>query len=406
MKHLTCCAVLFTALSLPLQANENTWAQWLKTTVERHPLMQAYQYDINAANYNAAAMAKPIYNPSLNTSVEREGDETNFQVGLSSDIDWWDTRAAQSELGRLQAEQSTLAMTITTNDLLADILSAQINVQLGQQAYELARLQVEQDLTLLKLTQEQLAAGESNQTDLAMAKSVVAQGMVAENEQLNEWLNAQKLLRTLAGEQAENVLIDDAFWQSQPVMLKQDQLKELPLVKHARLDWLAATAMAEQQATANKPVPNIGFGVGRQEGESLVSLNLSIPIQFRNDFSEVISASREQALASEQRLHAQWRDTKETVENLAQRLQQTRQRFRQWQQLHDNAMTEQVEVLQQRYAQGDLSLADYQWQLQQLRDGIQAGLKLQSNYQLTYVAYLHATATLAQQVYSLIPQER
>ena len=124
------------------------------------------------------------------------------------------------------------------------------------------------------------------------------------------------------------------------------------------------------------------------------------------DRSEVALAARELALASEERLHAQMRDTREAVRNLAEQLQQTRLRFEQWQALHDNEMTEQVEVLQQRYAQGDLSLADYQWQVQQLRDGMQAGLTLQKNYQQTYVAYLHITAALADVVSSLISREQ
>ena len=286
MKQRTCCAVLLAVLTLPSLASEQPWAQWLITTVERHPVMRAYHYDTRAGEYNAAAMAKPIFNPSLDTSVEKEGDETNFQIGLSSNIDWWDVRAAQTELGRLHAEQSTLAVTIATNDLLAQILNAQISVELGRQAYELARMQVEQDLRLLTLTEQQLAAGEINETELAMAKSVVAQGMVAENEQLGEWLNAQKLLRTLAGDQAENVVIDNAFWLGKVAVPTPEQLLALPIVKQARLAWLASTATADQQQVANKPVPTIGFGVGRQAGESLVSLNVSVPIQFRNDYSE------------------------------------------------------------------------------------------------------------------------
>ena len=406
MKLQLCGAALMTALSFPVIAGEQPWANWLMSTVERHPIMQAYQYENSAAKYQAQALTKPIYNPSLDTSMEREGSETNFQIGLSSDIDWWGVREAQSEVGRLQAEQRALAVQIATNDLLAQILNAQIDVQLGQQGYELARMQVEQDLRLLRLTEQQLAAGEVNRTELAMAKSVVAQGMVAENERLSAWLSAQKTLRTLAGEQAADVTVNQAFFAAQLRAPAPQQLLALPAVKQARLEWLAATASANQQQTANKPVPNVGFGVGRQAGESLLSVNVSVPIQFRNNFSEVALAARELALASEERLHAQLRDTREAVRNLAEQLQQTRLRFELWQALHDNEMTEQVDVLQQRYAQGDLSLADYQWQVQQLRDGMQAGLTLQKNFQQTYVAYLHITAGLADVVSSLISSEQ
>ena len=230
--------------------------------------------------------------------------------------------------------------------------------------------------------------------------------MVAENERLSAWLSAQKTLRTLAGEQAADVTVNQAFFQAQLRAPAPQQLLALPAVKQARLEWLAATASANQQQTANKPVPNVGFGVGRQAGESLLSVNVSVPIQFRNNFNEVALAARELALASEERLHAQLRETREAVRNLAEQLQQTRLRFEQWQALHDNEMTEQVGVLQQRYAQGDLSLADYQWQVQQLRNGMLAGLMLQKNYQQTYVAYLHITAGLADVVSSLISSEQ
>ena len=123
MKLQFCGAALMTALSFPVLAGEQPWANWLMSTVERHPTMQAYQYETSAAKYQSQALTKPIYNPSLNTSVEREGSETNFQIGMSSDIDWWGVREAQSEVGRLQAEQRALAVQIVTNDLLAQILN-------------------------------------------------------------------------------------------------------------------------------------------------------------------------------------------------------------------------------------------------------------------------------------------
>lgn len=399
-------AALFIALSLPLQAQEQSWARWLMTTVEQHPVMQAYQHELSASDYAAAAAAKPLFNPSLETSIEREGDTNNYQVGLSTDIDWWNVQDSQSRVGELFRQQSVLAVTIATNDLLAKIVTAQTNVALGQQAFELARMQVEQDLALLALTEQQLAAGEISNTELAMAKSLVAQGMVTESERLTDWLTARQTLRALAGERAEKMSINGAFWESGLTELTAAQVMDLPVVRQARLEWLTASAQAQQQQTAAKPVPNIGVGVGRQAGESLLSVNLSMPIQWRNNYSEVVNAASERALASEQRFKAQLLNNREAVRNLAERVQQSRQRLVQWQSLHDNEMTEQIAVLQHRYAQGDLSLVDYQWQVQQLRSGKQAELTLQRNFQLTYIAYLQVTAQLAQQVSSFISSEQ
>ncbi|MGY8897517.1 MAG: TolC family protein [Paraglaciecola sp.] len=181
---------------------------------------------------------------------------------------------------------------------------------------------------------------------------------------------------------------------------------KLPEVQRSRLNWLEAKQEADRQVQANKPVPNLGVGVGKQAGESIISLNVSVPIQWRNDYREVNEAAREAALASEQQLHAKMLSAQEKLRSLRLQFRQTQQRYEQWRDLHENYLSEEITVLQNRYAQGDLSMADYQWQVQQLRAGMQAGLTLKQNYQITFIAYLHATGRLAAYVLSLNLQEQ
>ena len=407
MKHRFLGAGLLLALSTSLCAAESTsWSKWAMQTVRQHPTMQAYTHQMTASEYSAAAMARPLYNPSFDSSLEREGDETNFQVGLSSDIDWWDVKQSRTGLGDLMAQQGRLGVTIITNDLLAELMRAQVQAEMSEQAYEIARLQVRQDLQLLELTRAQLDAGEVSHTEVAMAKAVVGQGMVSENERMQDWLDARQALRALAGEQAMYHPVSEAFWQQAMPGNTPIEVARLPALQQARINWLSAQADADIQLKSNKPVPNIGVGVGRQAGESLVSLNVSLPLQWRNDYSEVNDAAREAALASEQEMHALMRSTKETLDNAALRLNQTKERFLQWQALHEDDLANEVKVLQSRYAQGDLSLSDYQWQVQQLRDGMQAGLTLKGNFQLARIEYLHITARLANHISSLNSQEQ
>lgn len=404
--HMLTAGMLLT-LGLPVHASQQlSWAGWLMQSVEQHPTMQAYNHLQTSSELSALGMAKPLYNPSLNTSIEQEGSDTNFQIGLSSDIDWWDMKATRTELGNLSAQQARVDKTIITNDLLADIMTAQVQTALGEEAYELAKLQVEQDLKVLQLTRDQLSAGEVNRTEVAMAKAVVGQGMVLENERLSEWLGAQQSLRELAGERAQSYTIDHAFWGSSIASTAGVDVIKLPEVQRSRLNWLEAKQEADRQVQANKPVPNLGVGVGKQAGESIISLNVSVPIQWRNDYREVNEAAREAALASEQQLHAKMLSAQEKLRSLRLQFRQTQQRYEQWRDLHENYLSEEITVLQNRYAQGDLSMADYQWQVQQLRAGMQAGLTLKQNYQITFIAYLHTTGRLAAYVLSLNLQEQ
>lgn len=391
--------------SQSVHARIDNWAQWLLMTAEQHPSIQAVKHDLSAAGFNASALSMPLYNPSLDTSVEREGDEVNFQVGLSTSIDWHNVRSAQSALGKLQQQQSELAYRIATNDVLTQIVTAQINVLFARESYDLAKLHVEQNLQLLALARKQLDAGEVSYTDLAIAKSVVAQGIVVENEHLNAWLDAQQKVSALVDGDVSHYAISPAFWRAEINLPSAEQLMLLPVIQQLRLDWLIAAQAADVQRVANKPVPNIGLGLGQMAGEPLMSVNVSVPLQWRNDYGNASQAALERALASEQRLKAALLTTRESVAMRVKQLRQTQLRYEQWQRLHGNEMSVQLTVLRQRYEQGDLALADYQEQVQDLWAGMQAALTIEQNYRLAYIAYLHTNAALAAHVSSLVKSE-
>lgn len=168
----------------------------------------------------------------------------------------------------------------------------------------------------------------------------------------------------------------------------------LPQSQVARFSWLVAKQQAANERQGNKPVPVIGLGAGKQAGEGLVSLNVSVPLQWRNDFSDANAAANEQALSAELMFKNTLQAQKSAVSLAYRNALQHRQRFQRWQQLSAGQLDQQFSVLQSRYAQGDLSMADYQNQITQLRQGKRAALALETAFKESHLTWLQVTATL------------
>ena len=94
---------LFVAVSLAISSSyanaQQLPEQWQKT-VQQHPSVEAAQQQAEALIQQGKQLNQPLYNPSLSSRLEREGDINNYAVGLSQTLDWStrnEARASQSD---------------------------------------------------------------------------------------------------------------------------------------------------------------------------------------------------------------------------------------------------------------------------------------------------------------------
>ena len=376
-------------------ANESAdWASMTLGTINENPQLQAQQRAVSANRYGRKAASRPLFNPELQTSLEREGEETNYQIGLSSQIDWWDVKQTRTDVAEAQFSLAEAELSALTNQLLARLVDAQLNGYLARKALALASEQVSRDYAMLSLSERQLAAGEIAQTDVAIAKAILADSLVWEGEASFAVLQAEQTLEQLGAGDMGFPAIPDAVWQDEPALLPVSDIMALPQSQVARFSWLVAKQQAANERQGNKPVPVIGLGAGKQAGEGLVSLNVSVPLQWRNDFSDANAAANEQALSAELMFKNTLQAQQSAVSLAYRNALQHRQRFQRWQQLSAGQLDQQFSVLQSRYAQGDLSMAAYQNQITQLRQGKRAALALEAAFKESHLTWLQVTATL------------
>ena len=391
MKKYISIFALIVGAGLPVSAAQHNWAQRVLTSVNAHPVISEATHELESSKYFSQAMAQPIFNPELEVSVEQEGSVTNYQLGISSQLDWWDTSTMLGELGRIEYTVAELDLALIRNELLAEFITAQLEVKIADQALVLASEQVELSLAMLSLAVRQLNAGQANDADVADAKASLANAMVEEIEVQNAAIEAHQVLANMRANNADVDLIPADFWQPVPIIRSPESL---PAVKQAHLLWLASKQQAQVARYENKSTPSVGIGAGKQDGENIITLNVSMPLQIRNNYADANNGFAAQSMAAEMAMKNVMLSAKNELNATEEKLVQTRKRYQQWKAISNNDFDKQIDTLRGRYTSGDLSMSAYQNQIQQLHEGKRAELALEAAFKQTHIDYLRATAQL------------
>ena len=146
-----------------------SWERWFSRQINQHPEVVAAKESMHAAFSMADGRERPLYNPELETEVEREGEENNYRVGLSPTVDWWDKREARIVQAGSSREAARQNFALTVQQKTAEALRTLIEWQAAKQAADLARNQEIQLDTLLALVKERQGAGDLDQVDAELA---------------------------------------------------------------------------------------------------------------------------------------------------------------------------------------------------------------------------------------------
>lgn len=394
MKKRIIAMCLFATACAQAKTTQSDWASWMLETNKKNPQLQSLHYESAASAYRASGMSKPIFNPAVETEIEKEGDAFNYRIGLASDIDWWNQQDIRKKLGNKQQTLIQLNVQKTMSTLLAEAIKAQITYQLSEQNYILAKTQVEQDLSLLSLVKAEVAAGEGSLTDIAILNAILGENIVAENQALSAYWQAQSQADTLLGRQSSLPDIHPDFWQVAVALPDHATLQQLPQIQLGYQQWQHAQQEVELVVAAAKPSPSVSMNIGEQDGTATVALSLSVPLTFRNNYQDEANEARQLALAAEQQFRAEMQNLKNTITQLVQILAGLKQRYELWQDVSGNSFATESATLHKRFSNGDLSIADYQGLIQQLRGGMQASIAIEETYKLNYVDYLTSSGQL------------
>ncbi len=373
-------------LILPLLAHAQTsdWNVWLASQIKQHPDVLAAREQWLGSNASADAVAQPLHNPELSTELERNGEEDNYQVGIQQTIDWWDKRSARQQQAGFMRVAAEAMYRRQVLDKTAEVLSVLVEWRSASRAATIAQAQKEQLDTLLTLAEKRQKAGDLGSIDAELTFLSLSQRLaqVAEVEATLQKaeIRARELLPQWTPARGG---IPENFWPTQPGSATDQELLQHPAVASAQARWQSLKEEAEVTRRTARAEPTVGLNAGRDGGENLVGLSLSIPLNVRNNFSAETRAAEQAALEAEAHFQAVYRKQRFDLQTAQAVWQRYEQQYRRWQKLVQGRVENSADLLERQWRSGDLSTTDYLLALNQRAESLLAGIELEKQTRLT-----------------------
>lgn len=342
-------------------------SRFIKTVVESNPRVQAARSALNASSSFKDAASRPLYNPLLTLNAQNSDVETR-NLGIGQTIDWAgkrEARTAVAESDRLVVEAEYLATRWAVTVELLDGL-AQHQTGVDREALAESRRRLMQDFA--NLAQRRFDAGDLNQVELSLANLASSAARIQKATAGAGLAEARQAVRSVIPR------VPAAQWPELPLRMPelpktasdlQTLVLELPEVVAARRQVESADAVVELRERERRPDPTITVSGGREGGEDLIGVNVTVPLFVRNRFNNEVSAaiaqrSQMQQVADDltQRAHAR-------LVSAAERYQLARGAWGDWQLTGQASLNNQTEQLQKLWEAGEVSTTDYLVQLSQ-----------------------------------------
>ncbi len=388
-------AVLCVSMSLAILINiqsvnaQTTSTSWLSMQINKHPDIIAAKEEMNAVFSNAEGNKQPLYNPELETGYEREGDANNYSIGINQTIDWWDKRETKEQQANFSLTQASKHFDFLVQEKTAQALQALVTWQAAKKQAVIAQEQEKQLETLLDIVKDRQKAGDLGQVDaeltflsLSQMLNVTAkvqvqlkQAEAQTKELLRDWTPDKEVIP------AQGLTITN--YQLSPQWLEQH-----PLVLAAKAQWQITRSDAQLALLETKADPTIGINAGKNDRENVLGVTFSMPLNIRNNYSAQARAANQQAIAAEANFRSVMRKQRFAIQSSTDTLITYQKNYQRWQQLMDGRGKRSGDLLQKQWQSGDVSTTEYLLALQQRAEGLNAGIELQSQFQLSQIDWL------------------
>jgi outer membrane protein TolC len=386
------------ALCLPNAANaaptNAPWATWLIEQINQHPDVSAARQSMLASFSLATGAEQPLYNPELETDIEREGDDNNYRIGISQTVDWWDKRAVQEQQAGFSRLLAKASYQQALQQKTADTLLALIRWRSAKQQAELAREQETQLDTLLQLISDRERMGDLGQLDTELTFLSLSERLNITALALSEFKKSEAALRELLPNWAEkSALIPEQLW-SVMTQAEAPSVDSHPAVMASKAQWQVqqqGTELARRKTNAD---PNFGVNGGRMGNDNVVALTFSMPLYVRNKFSAEAQAASEQALSAEASYYAVRRQQQAYIEAASDTLLAYQQQYQRWNTLISGREQRSGQLLNQKWLGNDMSTTEYLLASAQRNEGIVAGIELREQFHIARVNWLLQTGSI------------
>ncbi len=358
-----------------------------------NPIIQGAQAALEAARARVDAAGKPLYNPTLELDAEQTDINTST-VGISQTIDWGNRKGALKAVAGQELRLAEEQLRAKRQNLTAEILEALIHYATTQEMYTLNLRRTQLMKSFVDAVEQRHAAGDVATTDVMLARVSYSEALIAQAASESELAGAEAALRSIAG-------LTPAQWPSLPGELagppaRADKklLETLPELAIYRARMEAAKARIELAERQRKAAPTLGVRAGREDKDQVLGLTLEVPLFVRNSFKAQVRAAAREAVVEKQAYRNAYRRASAHLEGSLARFRNTSRAWQVWSGTGEQALHEQMRLLERMWQERELSATDFLIQAKQNIDTQATATELKREVWLSAVAWLSASGQI------------
>ncbi len=369
---------------------------FVMAVVDGNPQVNAARAMLDASVALEGAAGRPLYNPELEFEAEDSDSETRT-LGISQTLDWGGKRnarsaVAESERRSVEAEYLAVRWQVT-----ADLLSALAAFQTETDRSALASVRVGTMEDFAELAAQRFETGDISQIELDLAVLAFTDARIRQGTGLADLAEARQAVSSLV------VGSVPAEWPTIQTNLPSltiapagasDLVMSLPHVRAAQQRAAAAAARVDLRQRERRADPTLSLRGGTEDDETLVGLNLTIPLHVRNTFSHEVTAASAERRQAQQEAASVSRLAYARFQGAHERYRLSRSAWRDWQQTGGISLERQTDLLRRLWEAGELSTTDYLVQLQQTLDTRESALDLRAALWRAWFEWLMASGQI------------
>ena len=351
---------------------------FVRAVVDANPQVNAARAALDAGVALEGAAGRPLYNPELELEIEDADSETRA-IGISQTLDWGGKRRARTAVAESETRSIEADFLAVRWQVASDLLSALASYQTESDRSALASVRAGTMRDFAELAAQRFEAGDISQIELDLAvlaftdariKQATASANVAEAKQSvsslaigspsSEWPAFRTELSALAVAPSE----------------VSDLVMSLPHVRAALLRVAAASAQVDLRQRERRLDPTLTLRGGTEDDETLVGLNITVPLPIRNRYTYEVTAASAERRQAQQEASDVSRQAYARFQGAQERYQLSRTAWEDWQQTGGVSLERQTDLLWRLWEAGELSTTEFLVQLQQTLDTRESVLEL------------------------------
>lgn len=373
------------------QGNFSTWLPGLMQDFNALPEVRAQEVRRSQALLKINAADQAVYNPELGIGYQNATEDT-YSLDISQTIDWGDKRGAATRQAQLEAEILLSDIALERSQMLANSVQALVEQSQASKALQFQQQQLKSAKSQFDIAQQQMQVGELSAVELQLIQldvaSKAADYAVAELASITADAEVLMLL-------GSNDKPFSGFLDALTVATMSTQIDpELPALKSAYQQVLLAKVAATQVKANAAADPTISLSAEREGEENKLGIGLSIPLQFRNNYSDTLAVASQEIAVAEQTYLARERVLIQQQKKFNLSLPRLTERYQEWRELVFHSGQEAASALGQQWQAGDINTSDYLQSQRQLSSSFLAGLSLETALYSSWLEWMGASGQL------------